>query len=269
MRRAASITSVALLLAGGGCVQQDKYDNTVRSSRSLQEQLVAAEQDRDTAQANLEEVRRQLAQARSTNDALQGQVNTVDGDLQTQARQYDDLLRRVSQLEFGPLPADLEDALANLAAGYPELISFDPDHGMLRFSSDFTFDLGSAALKPEAADTIAMLADILGTNDAASFELRVIGHTDNVPVEKPSTLRLHPSNVHLSVHRAIAVRDAMVQAGVEPARIQVAGYGEFRPIVPNGAKGAAENRRVELVLVPQRSAAPIVQQPTAMPEPMK
>ena len=44
---------------------------------------------------------------------------------------------------------------------------------------------------------------------------------------------------------------AVLGAGVDPTRILVAGYGEFHPIVPNPAKGgAAENRRVELILVP-------------------
>ena len=50
----------------------------------------------------------------------------------------------------------------------------------------------------------------------------------------------------------------------------MAGYGEFRPIVANGAKGAAANRRVELVLVPMKTAAaPIIQQPVGSDEPMK
>ncbi len=270
MRRAASITSVALLLAATGCVQQDRYDNTVLSARSLQEQVVAAEQDRDTARANLDQVRGQLAEARTTNDDLQGQVTRLDGDLDLQARKYDQLLRRVSQLEFGSLPPQLEEALDHLAAAYPELISFDAGQGLLRFSSDFTFDLGSAELKSDAEATMMSLADILNSDDASAFELRVIGHTDNVPVERPSTLRRHPTNVHLSVHRAISVRDAMVAAGVQPDRIQVAGYGEFRPIVANGTKGAAENRRVELVLVPMKTAAaPIIQQPVGSDEPMK
>ena len=131
------------------------------------------------------------------------------------------------------------------------------------------------ALKAEAAATLAMLADILNAEEASAFELRVIGHTDNVPVERPRTKALHPTNVHLSVHRAISVRGALVEAGVEPMRIQVAGYGEFRPIVPNGAKGAAANRRVELLLVPirtYRSPPPmprIEQAPMAIDEPMK
>ena len=157
---------------------------------------------------------------------------------------------------------------------YPDLLSFDADHGLLRFSSDFTFDLGSAELRTDAEATIVTLADILNSDDASSFELRLIGHTDNVPVERPSTLQRHPTNVHLSVHRAISVRDLLVAAGIEAARIQVAGYGEFRPIVPNGKKGAAENRRVELVMTPKRPGivslpdAP-AEERTLIEEPMK
>lgn len=250
MRRAVSILTVALIWGGTGCVQQDRYDNAVLSSRSLKEQLVAAEQERDVASANLGTVREQLTAARDENASLRTQINDLNIALDTQVQKYDEMLRRVSQLEFGPLPAQLEEALDQLAAAYPDLLDFDADRGLLRFSSDFTFDLGSAELRPDAAATIATLADILNSDIAAPFELRVIGHTDNVPVEKPETLRRHPTNVHLSVHRAISVRTSLVEAGVTPGRIQVAGYGEFRPIVPNGKKGAKENRRVELLMVP-------------------
>lgn len=270
MRSAAAIAAGLLLAVGSGCVQQDKYDNTVMSARTLKERLVAAERERDTANENLGTVRDQLAQARTTNESLRTQVDELNGDLETQADKYDQLLRRVSRLEFGPLPVELEEALGHLAAAYPELLTFDPDHGMLRFASDFTFDLGSAELKPDAAATIATLADTLNTQEATVFEIRLVGHTDNVPVERPRTLQKHPTNVHLSVHRAISVRDALVSAGVEPGRIQVAGYGEFRPIVPNGPKGTADNRRVELLLVPMRTAAADVeQQPLAIDEPVK
>jgi chemotaxis protein MotB len=225
------------------------------NNRTLKEQLVAAQRDRDIADANVDELQGQLAQARGVNADLETQVLGLNQDLGAQARKYDELLRRVSQLDFGPLPVELEDALDGLAAAYPDLLTFDANRGLLRFSSDFTFDLGSVALKPEAEATMVTLADILNAPEAAPFELRVVGHTDNVPVERPRTKQLHPTNVHLSVHRAISVREVLVAANVEPARIQVAGYGEFRPIVPNGPKGAAENRRVELLLVPMKTAA--------------
>ena len=172
---------------------------------------------------NLDDVRAQLSEARATNVQLQEQVVAVSVDFEDQVAKYDELLRRVSQLEFGPLPIELEIALDQLAAAYPELLSFDAAHGLLRFSSDFTFDLGSAELRTDAEATLVTLADILNSDDASSFELRLIGHTDNVPVERPSTRQRHPTNVHLSVHRAISVRDLLVAAGVEAARIQVAG----------------------------------------------
>ncbi len=241
MRRATPIAPAAVImtaflapvLAGTGCVQQNKYDDTVLASRSLKEQLVASERNATTARANLEEVRGQLTEAKATNASLREQVAEINSDFTEQADKYDELLRRVSQIEFGPLPMELEMALDNLAAAYPDLLSFDADHGLLRFASDFSFDLGSAELKADAESTIVTLADILNSEEASAFELRLIGHTDNVPVERPSTLRQHPSNMYLSVHRAISVRDSMVAAGVDPARIQVAGYGEFRPIVLN------------------------------------
>ena len=274
MRRAVMIATGALMLAGIGCVQQDKYDNTVLSARSLKEQLVVTERERDTARANLDDVRGQLSEAKAMNVQLQDQVVAVNADFEDQVAKYDELLRRVSQLEFGPLPVELEMALDHLAAAYPELLSFDAAHGLLRFSSDFTFDLGSAEVRSDAKATLVTLADILNSDEASTFELRLIGHTDNVPVERPSTMQRHPTNVHLSVHRAISVRDLLVDAGVDAVRIQVAGYGEFRPIVTNGKKGAAENRRVELVMVPKRP--PIVslldtpvQERTQIEEPMK
>ena len=43
MRRVAPIAAIVVLCAGSGCVQQDKYNDTVLSNRTLKEQLVAAE----------------------------------------------------------------------------------------------------------------------------------------------------------------------------------------------------------------------------------
>ncbi len=119
---------------------------------------------------------------------------------------------------------------------------------------------------PEAAPTIATLADILNGPQARSIEIQLIGHTDDVPIGKPSTRQKHPNNVYLSAHRAIAVRDALVGAGIMPERIMVAGYGEFRPLVPNPPKGGApENRRVEMRLVPMVTATAAAE-PEAAPE---
>ncbi|MCK5175184.1 MAG: OmpA family protein, partial [Planctomycetes bacterium] len=62
----------------------------------------------------------------------------------------------------------------------------------------------------------------------------------------------HPTNWHLSVHRAISVLNVMTQNKVSPKRLSVRGFGEFRPAEPNKAdkKGNAANRRVEIFIVP-------------------
>ena len=253
MRRASLMTALGIALLpmiGTGCVQQDRYDAMLESQRSLKEQLVAAEDERDVARANLDTVRQELRQSRDDLARIQQLNAALRGDLDTMSSGYDDLLTRVSDLKVGPLPRDVESALTALATSHQEMLTFDAQTGMVRFASDFTFDLGSATVRPGATQTLAALADILNTTSARQFEVRIVGHTDNVPIGKPETRAKHPTNMHLSVHRAISVRDQLTKAGVEPVRLQVAGYGSYRPVVANGTKGAAENRRVELYLAP-------------------
>lgn len=254
MKRAARTTAWTLLVSfpfvGFACVPQDRYDQLLMSHRSLEEQLVSMEGDRDTARANLETVRNQLTRATVNINELQAQNTRLNRDIDRMAGDYDQLLRRVSDMEIGPLPVDVEDAIQRLAASHPDVLSFDARRGLLRFASDFTFDLGSVALRSEATETLRALARILNTETALGFEARVVGHTDNVRISRAETLRNHPTNMHLSVHRAISVRDALVSNGVDAVRLQVAGYGEHRPMVANRTGGTAENRRVEIFLVP-------------------
>ncbi|NCF41171.1 MAG: OmpA family protein, partial [Planctomycetia bacterium] len=69
----------------------------------------------------------------------------------------------------------------------------------------------------------------------------------------------HPTNMHLSTHRAISVRDALVKDGIAANRVQVAGYGEFRPVAENGKRGSATNRRVEIFLTPMPAVVEVVE----------
>ena len=280
MHRAAKLSGCVLFLglslAGTGCVQQSKYDELMMANRSLTEQTVALADERDVAKANLDTIRTQLAQATAQLNALKEKFGIADSELAKMAGDYDALLKRVGDMQ--PLPAEMSSALADLAAQYPNLLTFDPERGMLRFASDFTFALGSADLSASAQTSLAQLATILNTGTAANFEVRIVGHTDNVPISNPSTKAKHPTNWHLSAHRSISVGSALISDGIAPTRVQVAGCGEYRPIVSNPAKGgAAANRRVEIFLVPMRDTvtpstftnAPTDNIRTAPTEPMK
>jgi chemotaxis protein MotB len=266
MRRVASMSGLALLLSvpliAGGCVQQEKYDALLMSNRSLQEQLVTVEDERDVAKANLDTVRDQLGKATGELNGLKSKYGLVDADLAKLLADNEALMKRISVLDIGPLPEEMSAALEALAKQYPDLLTFDAKRGLVRFASDFTFDSGSADLKSNASAGLAALAQILNTSTASGFEAHVVGHTDNVPVSNPNTRAKHPTNVYLSVHRSISVRDALVHDGVSAERVMVAGWGEFRPAVDNvGKGGTAQNRRVEIYLTPMTDHATVAAAP--------
>lgn len=241
------IASSATLI---GCVPQKQYDDVVTAYRSAEQQLLACQAELESSRANENALRNQLARAAEDLRSLEGFRDGQRGDIDKLLADYQALLAQLDQLKIGPLPDNLTAMLIDLANRHPELLTFDPKRGMLRFNSDFTFDLGEATLKSNAQQLIRQLAQILNSVEAAPFEVKVVGHTDTVPIRKASTAAKHPTNLHLSAHRAISVRDAMVGSGVVPGRVQIAGWGEFRPIGSSSNRGAAENRRVEIFLTP-------------------
>lgn len=241
--------AVTFPLLASGCVQQDKYDNLLQVKRSLQEQLLTVTDERDAMQAHLTNRTQQLTAARGDIALLQEKYEILGGELDQISLSNQDLAMQVSSMEIGPLPADVQAALARLASQYPDQVTFDSGTGMLRFNSDLTFSSGKDQVKDAGAASLTALATILDSPSAEDFELVILGHTDDVPVKY--SRNQHPTNMHLSVHRAIAVRDVLVSSGVNADRVQVAGWGEYKPLVPNETGGTAMNRRVEIYLTSQ------------------
>lgn len=243
MKRSFKFVVLAILVAiSFGCVAQREVDKLRISLRKCEEQhvdLLAQLDEKDAqiaalqdAAADPEQLRKLLA------DREQLQAALAEAELK--------LREAASSLH---LPVDLSNALRDLAEGNPSLMSYDEDLGMVKLSGDLTFSLGSTQINPAAATSLRQLADVLNTPAAQPFEIRIVGHTDNVPVRVPDHVQKFGDNWGLSAFRAIAVKDIMQKAGISPVRIGVAGYGEFRSVVPNGPKGAQANRRVEIYLV--------------------
>jgi chemotaxis protein MotB len=244
---------VGLLAVGlttlAGCVPQAKYDDLLTSYRSKEQQVLTLQADLDESRTNEQELRRKLAEAAADLEAMRASLGGEGGNLAEMQARYEALLKKINELE-SPLPREVEVALADVASQYPDIFEFDAAKGMLRFKSDVTFDSGSAQLTAKANEVIAKLAPVLNSAAASNLEIKVVGHTDNVPISRPATRQQHPTNMYLSAHRAISVRDQFVRDGVSAPRFQVAGYGEYRPIASNASNGSRENRRVELYLAP-------------------
>jgi chemotaxis protein MotB len=105
------------------------------------------------------------------------------------------------------------------------------------------FDPGSATLKPSA---VKLLRGMAPSFLKQSNEIRVEGHTDNVPCHS----RAFPSNWELSATRAAAVVRFFSQQGIAKSRLSAVGYADTKAITTNGTPdGRKRNRRVEIVLV--------------------
>jgi chemotaxis protein MotB len=113
----------------------------------------------------------------------------------------------------------------------------------VQIRTDILFPSGSADIAQSAVPILDRVASIL-----KSFPnpLRIEGHTDNVPIH---TLAF-PSNWELSAARAATVVHLFMDQGVAPARMQVAGFADNRPVASNDSSdGRNQNRRVSLVVL--------------------
>ncbi len=265
------LTATMLTTVGCGEKNSRKYEALQNVNRSFAQQLSDAERGRAEIEQTLVRRNQELDQARKEIDRLQGEYDDLSNRWDVLAERNDTLARHLTAMEIGQLPEDMESALAAIASSNPDHISFDPESGMLRFSSDLTFASGSDQLRPGSDAPLDAIAQIIASPTAVPLEVLVVGHTDDVPVTH--SRQAHPTNLHLSVHRAIAVRNALVKSGVNATHVRVAGDGEFHPLITNTAGGTAENRRVEIFLVPATQTETIVEVDTAgsdaYDEPMK
>ena len=256
------LVSVGLLLVAVGCVPKQKYDEAVAASRRANEQLRKVQAELQTVRSDNQKLRDELAScnaAVANKDKLITQIDQANKDLTEKLHKlkelYDKLAARqsaVGSTTINILPVKVDVALRSLAKENPDLMEYLPKYGMIKLKADLTFDKGSAKVKPEAVEALKKLAKIVNSDAAKHFGVYVAGHTDDIPLVKPETIRAHGSNWGLSLHRAGAVVKVLAMAGVSQRRLCAMGFSKYHPIAPNkpGHKGNPLNRRVEIWIVP-------------------
>ena len=109
----------------------------------------------------------------------------------------------------------------------------------INIPNDISFDVGSAAIKPQLRTVLDPFATSLQGDPSA--QITIIGHTDSTGSDA--------LNNRLSIERADSVRDYIVTRGVSAGRVATAGRGDREPIADNSSDaGRAKNRRVEIFL---------------------
>jgi len=255
----------ALAFSLTGCVSGEQYNAMKLSRDQAVEQLNQAEADARSARSQSDAYKAQLeeiANSGNTQTAMIGNYSQQVAALQAQnaaiTQKYEDILNRPPQVvEIGEraLPADLSNALTEFANANPDIVTFDASRGVVKFKSDVTFSSGSTDLNERAIGTLQRFSSILNSSEAAGYELMVAGHTDNQRVTRQKTIdEGNFDNWYLSAHRAISVAAELVKNGVSKSRLGVAGYADQQPIASNSTEaGRAQNRRVEIVILPTHS----------------
>jgi len=240
----------ASLVITSGCVSEQNYKDLKIQNDSQRRRIADLESQLQAANLQLDQMKRQL-------DATGGRSSIEITTLQQKVAALEEELAKkkalIAQLSGGvQLPAELSSMLEDWAKG-SDLVSFDPNRGVVKFKSDLLFEKGSDEVAPTAAEAVKTLCKILNTDQAKEFDIIIAGHTDDIRISQAETLAKHPSNWHLSAHRAISVLNVLTSNGIVSERASIRGFGEFRPIVPNelNKKGNPQNRRVEIYIVPK------------------
>jgi OmpA-OmpF porin, OOP family len=113
----------------------------------------------------------------------------------------------------------------------------------VRIRKEIFFKTNSAEISEKSSGLISEITDVLLRNPHVKL-VEIQGHTDNTGTPE--------GNLQLSGERAEAVRQALIQGGVEPTRLTAKGYGETRPLMPNlTERHRARNRRVQFIIKDQ------------------
>jgi chemotaxis protein MotB len=144
------------------------------------------------------------------------------------------------------LRRQLESALGDEIRQHEIQMRVTPEGLVVSLREVGFFASGQAELLDSGHATLTRIATILG---GRGFQIRVEGHTDNVPVHNSR----FKSNWDLSTARATAVVALLVERhGFDPSLVAAAGYSEYHPVQSNTTvQGRAANRRVDLVVVGQ------------------
>jgi flagellar motor protein MotB len=233
-------------------------------------ELVAQAEELQARADALDEDNQQLevlvAQGRQREQVVQDQLEALQGQLGDTAEQLVRVQRDLTEKEqrVDSLTASTRRrGGASISANDSELetlpqidvpggqVHRDGDTIRVELPSDLLFAAGQAELLPAAA---AVLDDV-AAEVAATYgdhRLGIEGHTDNA---KPARSQ-YPNNHQLSVARATAVYEYLAaRTSLKAGQLAIAGYGSSRPQVSNATpEGRQRNRRVELVIYPERVA---------------
>lgn len=145
----------------------------------------------------------------------------------------------------GLIPTSINLDLSTVRGRYIELDDRDLSmvplvKGNTATVNNLFFDLGKASLKPESEPELKRIQQVMKENRTLVIEIS--GHTDNTGSDE--------INNKLSLERANAVKEYLLNGNIDSSRIRTKGFGKSKPKADNATEeGRQINRRVEIEIL--------------------
>jgi chemotaxis protein MotB len=210
--------------------QMSDFSELRAQSGQLEEEL----QQLEARLRHVERLKKELEQVRAAREAQESKLAKVRREVQTVSREID----RITKALEGKFGKSL-------------VVTQHQDRLVLTMLGQVLFESGEAQLTPLGLDIMKQVGEVLAS--LPNKNIQVEGHTDNNPIYG-RLQQQYPTNWELSTARATTVlRFLIEQTGMNPKDFSATGYADTRPVVPNDSEeGQAQNRRVEIVLYPER-----------------
>jgi len=256
-----TLSSFTLVMAVAlGCgPSQEEYDAALAHGHDLESQLHDAEASRaqleerfTSLQAQNEELANRLRALGQNVEALEGERSNLQSSLQETQRALEELRERERQAQarLSTFQSLIERFRSMIESGQLR-VRIVRNRMVVELPEGVLFDSGRAELKEAGQATLADVASVLQQIEGREFQ--IAGHTDNVPIHT----RHFRNNWMLSSARAVTVARYLIEQGVPASRLSAAGYADTQPVATNDtAEGRAQNRRIEIVLVPNLDELP-------------
>lgn len=231
-------------------VVAEKDELAKKLSDTVKEKL-ALERLKTVYQSAREKTGRELAKVKEEREALVAKLaeaEAASGKSDAETRKAESARAAALLKTREEMGAAADAVLKEMQAG-KALVEQNGDSFSITVDDGEIFDDGSVKVTEKGAALLGRVGAALKA--MPSKVMRVEAHSDNAPFKK-GLLGGYSGHWELTAARATAVaRWLHEHAGLDPARLAAAGFGEFRPAKPNDTpEGRAANRRVVIVVSP-------------------
>ncbi len=227
----------------------EELEGLLRDSERQSEERQSRIQALEAQNAELGDRLRALGQ---TVEGLESERGDLQSSLAETQRALDELRQRErQQAERLNVFRQMLERFASMIAAGRLRVRIVRNRMVIELQNDVLFASGRAELQEEGEEALREIVGVLNSIENRQFQ--VAGHTDNIPMRSSR----FASNWELSTTRAVNVVQFMIESGLSAERISAAGYADTQPVSSNNtADGRAQNRRIEIVLMPNLDELP-------------